>query len=46
VTEFSPEMPLQTGCTSATRTENSALRVQEYSTLEIHYNTMHIRLYF
>jgi len=46
VTEFTPDMPLPPGCTSTTETANSVLRVQEYSTLKIFYNTMRIRLYF
>lgn len=46
VTEFLPDMPLPPGCASTTETTNSVLRVQEFSTLKIYYNTMRIRLYF
>ena len=46
VTEFSPSMPMPPGCSSTTKTENSIMRVQEFSTLKIYYNTMQIRMYF
>lgn len=46
VTEFLPDMPLPPGCSSTAEMANSTLRVQEFSTLKIYYNTMRIRLYF
>lgn len=46
VTEFSPSMPMPPGCSSTTKTGNSIMRVQEFSTLKIYYNTIQIRMYF